>query len=167
MKKILLYLFIFTVLINVFTYAYFTKKQKHEAELHQKTELKLEKKQQLIDSLELKVFEMSHYTLQGNDFSQDYLNRYNGNEVVKKIEDSILNLNHVRGGNKLIGFDYPEDPIVISRMKFMNHRWILADFDNSTLGGQVLIRYYVNSDETFEMEVIDKAMYLPKTQRVD
>ncbi len=167
MNKIFLYLLIFAVLVNVFTYAYFTKKQKYEAELHQKTELKLEKKQQLIDSLELKVFEMSHYTLQGNDFSQDYLNRYNGNEVVKKIEDSILNLNHVRGGNKLIGFDYPEDPIVISRMKFMNHRWILADFDNSTLGGQVLIRYYVNSDETFEMEVIDKAMYLPKTQRAD
>ncbi|HUH50730.1 MAG TPA: hypothetical protein VLZ11_01345 [Flavobacterium sp.] len=167
MKKIFLYLLIFAVLINVFTYAYFTKKQKHEAELQHNTVLKLEQKKQLIDSLDLKIFEMSHYSLQGNDSSLDYLDRYRGREVVKKIEDSILSLNHVRGGNKLIGFDYPEDPIVISRMQFMNHRWILADFDNSTLGGQVLIRYYINDDATFEMEVIDKAMYLPKTLRAD
>ena len=167
MNKIFLYLLIFAVLVNVFTYAYFTKKQKHEDEVHQKSEMRLERKQQIIDSLDLKIFEMSHYTLKGNDFAFNYLEKYNGNHLIKQVEDSILSMNHVRGGNKLIGFDYPEDPFVISRMEFMNHRWILADFDNSSLGGQVLIRYYVNDDETFTMDVIDKAMYLPKTQRAD
>jgi len=46
----------------------------------------------------------------------------------------------------------------------MNHRWILADFDNSRLGGQLLIRYYLNNDGTFELETIDRALYLPKPQ---
>ncbi len=162
MKKVYLYLFIFAVMINVFTYMYFTKKAQHENKQNQKKELKATEKQAIIDSLEVQMFRMSHYTLAGNYSAQDYVDRYFENHNIEKIRDSILNLNHVRGGNTLVGYDAPEDPYVISRAEFLNHRWILADFDNSRMGGQLLIRYYLESDGTFSFETIDRAVYLPK-----
>lgn len=162
MKKIYLYLFIFSVLINVFTYMYFTKKARYEVEKHQAKELKTTEKQAVIDSLEIRIFEMSHYTLRGNYLAQDYVQSYFENHSIEKIRDSILNLNHVRGGNTLVGYDAPEDPYVISRAEFLNHRWILADFDNSRMGGQLLVRYYLEQDGTFSFETIDRAVYLPK-----
>ncbi len=167
MKRIYLYLFIFSVLLNVFTYMYFTKKAKYEAESIQNVERKSADKQAVIDSLEIKLFEMSHYTLNGNGLAQDYVERYFADHNIEKIRDSILELNHLKEGNSLVGFDSPDDPFVISRMEFLNHRWILADFDNASLGGQVLIRYYLNNDGTFELEAVDKAFYLPKPQMVE
>ena len=47
-KNILLYLFIFSILINVFTYVYFTNKQKYDAE---KTENLTTRIESLKDSL--------------------------------------------------------------------------------------------------------------------
>jgi len=164
MKKIYLYLFIFSALLNVFTYMYFTKKEKSQSDRDHKKELKLSDKQTIIDSLEVKIFEMSHYTLKGNYAAQDYIERYFEGQNIEKIRDSILNMNHIKGGNQLAEYDFPDDPIVISRLEFMNHRWILADFDNSKLGGQLLIRYYLNDDGTFELKTLDKAVYLPKPQ---
>lgn len=164
MKKLFLYLFVFAVLINVFTYMYFTKQMKFQAEKHQKKETKSTEKQTVIDSLEVKIFEMGHYTLGGNYSAQDYVERYFEGHTIEKVRDSILDMNHVKGGNQLAGYDFPDDPIIISRLEFMNHRWILADFDNSKLGGQLLIRYYLNNDGTFELETVDRALYLPKPQ---
>lgn len=164
MKRIYLYLFIFSVLLNVFTYMYFTKKAKSESEREHKKEQKSADKQAIIDSLEIKIFEMSHYTLGGNGFAQDYVEKYFDGYSLEKIRDSILELNHGKGGNSLVGYDSSEDVFVISRMEFLNHRWILADFDNSELGGQLLIRYYLNNDGTFELKPLDNAFYLPKPQ---
>lgn len=164
MKKIFLYLFIFSVLINVFTYMYFTKQADFIAQRYQKKEIKINEKQTVIDSLEIRLFEMSYYTLSGNNLAQDYIEDFYLTYGMERVKDSILSLNHLKGGNSLIGHDSPEDPLVISRLEFLNHRWILADFDNTSLGGQVLIRYYLHNDGTFNLEAIDKAFYLPKSQ---
>ncbi len=164
MKRIYLYLLIFSVLLNVFTYMYFTKKAKFESEKEHKKEQKVADKQAVIDSLEIKIFEMSHYTLGGNGAAQDYVEKYFDGYSLEKIRDSILELNHQKGGNPLMDYDSPEDKFIISRMEFMNHRWILADFDNSELGGQLLIRYYLNNDGTYELKTLDRAFYLPKPQ---
>ncbi len=149
-------------MLNVFTYMYFTKKAKFESNQEQKKEQKITEKQSVIDSLEIKIFEMSQYTLKGNGLAQDYVEKYFDGYSLEKIRDSILELNHEKGGNSLLDYNSPEDKFIISRMEFLNQRWILADFDNSELGGQILIRYYLNNDGTFEIEALDKAFYLPK-----
>lgn len=164
MKKIYLYLFIFSALINVFTYMYFTKKEANELKRMEKIEQKYQDKKATIDSLETQIFEISHYSLKGNYSAQDYIEKYFENHDVQKVKDSILNLNFQKEGNSLVGYPDPNDRMIISRAEFLNHRWILADFDNKGMGGQILIRYYLNADGTFSMETIDKAFYLPKTQ---
>jgi len=153
-------LFIFSVLFNVFIYAYFTKKEKYEIQRTQKKEQIIAEKQHHIDSLEQKIFDLSHYTLDGNYGAQDYIERFFSGHSIEKIRDSILN--NLPTANKLVGYDFPEDPMFISRLVFLNHCWILADFDNSQLSGQVLIGYYINENGTFTFKTIDRAMYLPK-----
>src|SRR5690606_3824797 len=167
MKKIYLYLFIFSALINVFTYMYFTKKGTNEVERMEKMEQKYEQKKAVIDSLETRIFEISHYSLNGNDSALDYVEKYFDNYDIQKVKDSILNLDFEKEGNSLVGYPDSNDRMIISRAEFLNHRWILADFDNKAMGGQVLIRYYLNADGTFSMETLDRAFYLPKTQVAD
>src|SRR5690606_20020747 len=159
MKKIYLYLFIFSALINVFTYMYFTKKGANEVERMEKMEQKYEQKKAVIDSLNAKIeslddkiFRISHYSLNGNDSALDYVEKYFQNNDIQKVKDSILNLNFEKEGNILVGYPDSNDRMIISRAEFLNHRWILADFDNKSMGGQILIRYYLNSDGTFSME---------------
>jgi len=160
MKKTLLYLLIFSVLLNVFTYSYFSKKEKYEMQKNQKNQQKIIEKQHYIDSLEQKIFDLSHYTLDGNYGAQDYIEHFSIGDRIGKIRDSILN--NLQTANQLVGYDFPEDPMFISRLVFLNHRWILADFDNSKLAGQLLIGYYLNENGTFTLKTVDRAMYLPK-----
>lgn len=167
MKKLHLYLFVFSALINLFTYMYFTKKGAAETERLKKIEQKIETKNAIIDSLETQIFEISHYSLKGNYAAQDYVEEYFENHDIQKVKDSILNLNFDKNGNALVGYPDPNNRMIISRAEFLNHRWILADFDNQNTGGQILIRYYLNPDGTFSMETIDRAFYLPKIQRAE
>lgn len=162
MKRIYLYGFIFSMLLNVFTYMYFTKKENFEQGRAEKREHKCKEKQVVIDSLNNIIFDMSQYTLAGNEQAQDYVEKYFEGHSIEKVRDSILALNHLKGGNSLVGMDSPDNPFLISRMQFVNHRWIIADYDNQYLGGQVLIRYFLNPDGSFDLEAVDKGMYLPK-----
>jgi len=143
---------------------YFTKKAVTEAERIEKWEKKYADKKAVVDSLENQIFEISHYSLKGNYSAQDYVEKYFENHDIQKVKDSILNLNFEKEGNSLVGYPDPNDRMIISRAEFLNHRWILADFDNKTMGGQILIRYYLNADGTFSMETLDRAFYLPKPQ---
>ena len=56
-----------------------------------------------------------------------------------------------------------EQKFIINKIKILNHRWIIADYSNGQLWGDVLIKYFVNDDNTFSFEVVESYLY-PKQQ---
>ena len=52
-----------------------------------------------------------------------------------------------------------EQKFIINKVKILNHRWIIADFSDGEYWGEVLIKYFVNEDETISFETFESLLY--------
>ncbi|NDI99141.1 hypothetical protein GWA97_08655 [Flavobacterium sp. LaA7.5] len=152
-KNILLYLFIFSVLINVFTYVYFTNKQKHDAEKVDNLNVRVTS---LKDSLAVTTDYLQradYFSLSQNLNARNYFRGQDADALEIKVRDGIYEKNKNPEGNPLIQYPSLDDnPYKINKIKVINNRWIIADFTNGKLWGEVLIKYFVedNGDITYE-----------------
>lgn len=156
-KQLLLYLFIVAVLINVFTYMYFTKKEASQAKMVQATEKRLR------DSINLmynQVYDANYFSLELNDRSQNYFEQITYQELIPLVKDELLSYNDAPEGNKYV--DLPkmgEQKFIINKLKVLNARWIIADFSNGQMWGEVLLKYFVSEDKKVRFEIMDTFFY--------
>ena len=47
----------------------------------------------------------------------------------------------------------------INKVKFLNHRWIVADFTDGTYWGEMVLEYYINEDDSIDLNVIGSLLY--------
>jgi hypothetical protein len=52
-----------------------------------------------------------------------------------------------------------EQKFIINKIKILNHRWIIADYSNGSLWGEVLLKYFINEDETISFEIMNSYLY--------
>ncbi|MGV7106711.1 hydrolase [Flavobacterium sp. U410] len=162
-KNIFLYLFVFSFLINVFQYVNSTKILEFQ-------QLEVQKAKQ-----HLKIARDSIATAQYNDYfdiekdqdAQDYF--YNKNldyqQVMAKVNEDLVSLNTNPKGNPLI----PYEPIdgknfIINKAKVLNHRWIIAEYSNGELWGQILVKYFFNEDKPTDFETVETVIYERQTK---
>lgn len=158
-KSLFLYLFIIAILINVFTYKYFTSKGSDEVK-----ELKVENKK-LKDST-LIMFNQSldniAFTLEYNDRAQNYLEQGDINAFAEKVKQSLLAYNDDKEGNKYVDqAKIGDQKYIINRIKILNHRWLIADYSNGELWGEVLIKYFVEDDGSISFKTMESYLYSP------
>ena len=81
-------------------------------------------------------------------------------EVIAKVNEDLVSLNANKNGNKLVPYE-PLDgkPFLINKAKMLNHRWIVAEYSNTDLWGQVLIKYFYNDDKPTDFETVETVMY--------
>ena len=60
-------------------------------------------------------------------------------------------------GQKKLG----SNKFVINKIKVINHRWIIADFNDGDNYGEVLLKYFVKENNTFTFE-INQSLMFPK-----
>lgn len=160
-KQLFLYLYILTALFWVFTYMYYSKALTSEQKKYANTEAFNKK---LNDSLLNVAYDANHFSLENNQNAQDYLEKYDVTKLIPQIKDALLNFNDSKTGNIYTGQDMMnEQKFIINKIKILNHRWIIADYSNGKLWGDVLIKYFVNEDNTFSFEVVESYLY-PKQQ---
>ena len=161
-KSLFLYLFIMVILINVFTFMYFTKKEAFEITQSEKTITKLKTE---IDSLKINVADANYFSLDNNEKAQDYFeNKKTGEyfkpEMISFVKDKLLDFNSDPKGNPYTGQDQIGDKkFIINKVKIINHRWIIADFSDGDYWGEVLLKYFINDDKTVSFEVIQSVIY--------
>jgi hypothetical protein len=156
-KSLFLYLFIIALLMNIFTYKYFTTKTESELNTMSKS---VKKVNDSITMLKAKVDDSDYFSLENNDRAQNYLNQNNLPAFEDKVKQSLLAFNDDAAGNKYV--DQPkmgEQKFIINRIKILNHRWIIADYSNGSLWGEVLVKYFVNEDGTISFETMDSYLY--------
>jgi hypothetical protein len=162
-KSILLYLFILALLFNLFTYMYYSKQVKFEKESYQKLDTKLR------DSLKLvtdQLYDANYFALETNQNAQDYFaNDATGEyisyeKLIPFVKDKLMEFNDLPDGNPYVGFGKVNDQkFIINKAKVLNHRWIIADFNDGTLWGEVVIKYFINDDKTVTFEVAETVLY--------
>jgi hypothetical protein len=139
---------------------YYSKK---EVAVKKETDRALKKKQDSILMLYNDLMDANHFALENNDNAQDYYEKYTISELMPKVKDALMEYNTDPEGNK-----YLDQPImngkryIVNKIKLLNHRWIIADYSNGELWGEVLIKYFVNDDETYRFETIDSYLYPPR-----
>jgi hypothetical protein len=157
-KSLFLYLFIVSVLMTIFTYMYYDKKVKFEAERFDKLKKTMHDSIQMINN---QVFEANYFTLLNNDNAQNQLDNYSIEKVISKIEQKLMEMNDLPDGNPMVEFVKMNDKkFIINKIRVINHRWIIADFSNGDLWGEVLLEYFVEENEDITFKIIKSTLYI-------
>ncbi len=162
-NSLLLYLFIIVLLLNVFTYMYFSKEVAFEKDKSSRTEAKLNKD---LDAVKTKLADANYFSLEKNENAQNYFNPDNATKTIQieklipVVTEKLLDLNANPKGNPYVGQDQiGANKFIINKVKILNHRWIIADFSDGEYWGEVLIKYFVNEDETISFETFESLLY--------
>lgn len=162
-KSLLLYLLIVAVLLNIFTYTYYSKQvsfEQNESKIHDK---------KLKDSLNLisnQLIDADYFSLEKNQNAQNYFDNENPEKYIsyKKliplVTNKLMDFNDNPKGNIYTGQEQlGTTKFIINKIKILNHRWIIADFSDSQIWGEVLLKYFVNEDKSVTFEVNQSLLY--------
>ncbi len=160
-RSFLLYAFILLVLINVFTYSFLSNEVKFEQERYKRTTKRLKDS---LNSLTLKLNDANYFSLEKNENAQNYLDSSSKpiayEKLIPIVTEKLMDLNSNPKGNPYVGQDQiGENKFVINKVKVLNHRWIIADYSDGKMWGEVLLKYFVNEDETISFEVMQSFLY--------
>ena len=163
-KSLMLYLFILAILMNVFTYMFYSKEVKFEQDRYEKTTKKLRDSINLVSG---KLAEANYFSLDYNENAQNYFdNSASGGKIIQYeklipvVTEKLLDLNSNPSGNPYTGQDKIDNKkFIINKVKVLYHRWIIADYSNGELWGEVLLKYFVNDDESIDFEVNQSLLY--------
>lgn len=158
-KSLLLYLFILAVLMNIFTYMYFSKQTTFEKERVEKMKIK-------IDSVASKVADADYFSLAYNENAQNYFDndnvkvRMDYTKIIPLVTEKLMDLNESPKGNPYIGQDQiGANKFIINKVKLLNHRWIIADYSDGEYWGEVLIKYFIDDNEQVTFETVNSILY--------
>ncbi len=160
-SKIFMYLFFFAVLYIIFQYA--NEKSIFESQ-DKKINSLTEKNVAFGDSISLlndRIAELNYFTLQGNENAMTYIENL-GMEttaVENLVSEAILEQNLVKGGNPLIPLEGMDGEMRVNKIKFLNHRWVLADFSDGSFWGEMLIEYFFDENNELEFTTLDAVLY--------
>ncbi len=115
-----------------------------------------------ITSLEDKIFDLSHFGIEGNEGALTYFEQ-NGYDVVKLIpfiKDELYKLNEPKGEHPLVPYAAGEGrKMMINSVKLLNHKWIIADFSDGVFWGEMLVKYEMTEEGVLKFNLIDSFLY--------
>jgi hypothetical protein len=162
-RSFLLYAFILLVLVNVFTYSFLSNEVKFEQNRFEKTTKKL---RDSLNSVTTKLNDANYFSLEKNENAQNYFDSAVANKTISYeklipvVTEKLMDLNSNPKGNPYVGQDQiGVNKFVINKVKIVNHRWIIADYSDGKMWGEVLLKYFVNEDESISFEVIQSLLY--------
>lgn len=165
-KSLFLYLFILAVIMNVFTYMYFSQQTDFEQKQFKATNTRLKDS---VASLKSKWSDANYFALETNQNAQDYFENQSTGEalsydkIIPRVSDALKDYNTKAEGNPYVGYEkLGEKKFLVNKVKLLNHRWAIADFNNGEIWGEVLLKYFLNDDGTVSFETIQSVLY-PKS----
>jgi len=167
-RSLFMYLFFFALLFVIFQYM-------NEKKIFEKQENKIESLRGKLTTLKenLKVAndsilmlsekysDLNYFTLQGNENAMSYIESlgFEANEIENYVSEYIYDQNLKKGDNPLVPYDGIKGAMKINKLKFLNHKWILADYTDGRYWGEMILEYYVTKDRKIEFHQVSSLMY--------
>ena len=158
-KSITLYLLIASVLVNIFVFMFYSKKVQTQQKKHNVFEKKMNDS---ATSVINKLIDADYFSLEKNQNAQDYFGNDNLDytKLIPIVTNNLLEYNDNPKGNIYTGQEQlGTNKFIINKAKILNHRWIIADYSDGQIWGEVLLKYFVNKDQTISFEVIQSLLY--------
>lgn len=162
-RSLLLYLFILAVLMNIFTYVYFSKQAAAEGLTSGSTNKRLKDSLALVKN---QLYDANYFALENDQNAQNYIIDNNLDKIIPydqfstKVIEQLMNYNDKPEGNPYTGqTQLGAQKFIINKAKLLNHRWIVADYSDGEYWGEVLVKYFINPDKTVSFEVVESFLY--------
>lgn len=162
-RSLFLYLSILAVLSSIFTYMFLSKQVEFEQNRYEKTTKKLRDSLSLVSN---QLVDANYFSLENNENAQNYFDSGNGDKIIQfeklipVVTEKLLDFNSNPKGNPYTGQDQiGTNKFIINKVKILNHRWIIADYSDGEIWGEVLLKYFVNTDESISFEVNQSLLY--------
>lgn len=162
-KSLFLYLTILAILSTVFTYMFLSKQVTFEQNRYDKTTKKLRDSLSLVSN---QLVDANYFSLEKNENAQNYFDSGNGDKMIQfeklipVVTEKLMDFNANPKGNPYTGQDQiGTNKFIINKVKILNHRWIIADYSDGEIWGEVLLKYFVNPDESISFEVNQSLLY--------
>ncbi len=160
-RQLYLYLFILSALITAFTYMYFSKALAFEKSNNAAV---VKNFKDSITQIITRLDDSDHFSLEKNENARDYFADYDVPKLLPQIRESLLAYNDSPKGNIYTGQEkLGEQKFIISKMKILNHRWIIAEYSDGQYWGESLLKYFVEKDGKITFQLMDSFLY-PKQQ---
>ena len=162
-QSFLLYLTILAVLASIFTYMFLSKQVEFEQNRYEKTTKKLRDSIALVSN---QLADANYFSLANNENAQNYFDSSSSDKIIQYeklipvVTEKLLDYNSNPKGNPFTGQDQiGVNKFIINKVRILNHRWIIADFSDGEIWGEVVLKYFVNTDETISFEVNQSLLY--------
>jgi len=167
-RTLFMYLFLFTLLFVIFQYM-------NEKKIFEKQENKIEKQRNIISNLKNELLTLkdsleilsndnlscNYFTLQGNENAVSYIEKlgFESLEIENQVSDYMYDQNLVKEKNYLIPYEGMYGKMKINKIKFLNHKWIIADFTDGRYWGEMILDYHVTKKNKIELNQISSLLY--------
>ena len=158
-----MYLFIFSLLLLVFQYVNSKNIiEKYEADIV-KVKAKVADRDKTIKTLEEQNFELSYFSIDRNEDAYNYFEAlgYDTEQLIPAIVEGLYNMNDYEGE------DHPMVPYVsttdskllINKVRVMNHKWIVANFTDGALWGEIFLTYSIDENNDLKYKLVEYFLY--------
>lgn len=158
-QSLLLYGLITSVLLNIFTYMFYKGQVDHEHEQYANLDKKFTENQN-------KLTDADYFSLDKNQNAQEYFDNDDASKTIDYVQlipvitNKLMDFNNNPKGNPYTGQEQlGANKFIINKIKILNHRWIIADFSDSQIWGECLIKYFVNDDKSIDFETFQSVVY--------
>lgn len=159
-RSIFLYLFLFAVLWIVFQYVHNKKYSENAERRVSKLEMQVSQLDSVIASNKEKMEFAQSFTLEGNVNAHEYFEDSDNTiaQITTLVSDAVIERN-TAAGNDLVTYHGDKRPYIVNSTQLLNHRWLIAEFSDGNTWGEMLIRYFINEDNSVDLEVIEEILY--------
>lgn len=161
-QQILMYICVFSILLVIFQYVNSKRliedKDKHIESYQQK----IIKNKDSIAILQDENLDLSHFNLERNEDAISYFENkgYNVSELIPYIKDQLYETNEVRGEHPIVPYAASEGRrMLINTVKLLNHKWIIADFTDGQIWGEIFLTYEVDENKQVTFHVVESFLY--------
>ena len=156
--KIISYLLIFVSIILLFQIVNSGRILKREEALldYKENSIVILKSQKEI--LENQIEEESYFSLFGNQKAINLLGAKYNDSIVLVIKDALYEINISDKKKLIIPYEDLGGVFLMNQVKVLNHKWIIANFSNGRMWGELLIEYVMEEKE-INFKTIDYFLY--------
>ncbi len=161
-NRIFMYLFIFSLLLLLFQFINSKNIFDDSNEKVANYKEQVEKYKDSIVVLNDKVDDLSLFSMEGNESAITYfLNEgLKVDNLLPIVRDQLYSLNEAQGEHPLVPYASSEgNRMLISSIRIINHKWILANFTDGQFNGELFVAYELNEVGELKFRLIESFLY--------
>jgi hypothetical protein len=156
-----MYLFFFSILLVLFMYVNQSAIFERQTAVINSLEQKQLALKDTVTALNQEISELLYFDLLTNDSARTYFEQIGlePEDAANQVKERIYEYNLQKGGNPLVSFANANGQWRINRIKFLNHRWVIADCSDGSAWGELWIEYFFDQEGQLDLTVESSVLY--------